>query len=506
LGHHNQNSAISASLQNNNHQKRQLSDMALPGLSLPGLGIQPKATPVASGIAPVPTEQPPRKEDLPPQTEWRYEAAFGRPYTVKLLSGHAELFGIELAPGQTYNLSGSQGAIFTWQGCKLEITGESEGEYLAQETDYAVEWLNVHGMLETARDEAQEAGGPRVLVVGPDHAGKSSLVRSLAAWAVKVGRTPTVVNFDPREGLLAPPSSITSVTVGSQLEIESGYGISGISGPTITPVKTPLIYHYPYSSPSERPDVYKTVVTRAALIVSNKLEEDAEAKRSGIIIDTPGSLNDPKSNYDLINHLISEFSISVVLSVGSERLYNDLNRRCSLNKSADEAVPVLRLLKPGGAVERDAAYLKQIRTSQIRRYFFGNSKESLNPHSHSLGFAELDIYRAKASSGDAAASSYRGGDDDDDYDPADVGTSANTVLEKVVPSLAMTGALLAVKFCSGKSDEEAIRDSAVMGYAYVADVDETRKKVRFLAPHPQRWGDRALVWGSWPEVVVDLVT
>lgn len=45
-----------------------------------------------------------------------------------------------------------------------------------------------------------------------------------------------------------------------------------------------------------------------------------------------------------------------------------------------------------------------------------------------------------------------------------------------------------------------------MGYLYVADVDETKKRVRFLAPHPQRWGDRALVWGSLPEPVADLVT
>jgi polyribonucleotide 5'-hydroxyl-kinase len=39
----------------------------------------------------------------------------------------------------------------------------------------------------------------------------------------------------------------------------------------------------------------------------------------------------------------------------------------------------------------------------------------------------------------------------------------------------------------------------------VAEVDETRRKVRFLAPHPSRWGDRALVWGNWPEGVGDLV-
>ena len=71
--------------------------------------------------------------------------------------------------------------------------------------------------------------------------------------------------------------------------------------------------------------------------------------------------------------------------------------------------------------------------------------------------------------------------------------------------MAMTGALVAIKFCPSNSDEDTIRDSAVMGFLYVAEVDESRKKIRFLAPHPQRWGDRALVWGTWPDPIPDLV-
>ncbi|KAK5121842.1 hypothetical protein LTR85_004717 [Meristemomyces frigidus] len=479
--------------------------MALPGLSLPGLGLQPSATPAYGGGAPAPTEVTARREDLPPQSEWRFEAAFGQQYEIRLTSGQAELFGVELAPKQTYNLSGCKGAIFTWQGCQLEVTGNAESEYSAHETEYAVEWLNLHGMLETARDEAQQDGGPRVLVVGPDHVGKSSLVRSVAAWAVKAGRTPTIVNLDPRKGLLAPPGSLTAVAVASQLDVENGYGITPISGPTVSPVQTPLTYSYPYASSADKPTVYKALLTRMALSVTNKLEEDASAKRSGIIMDTPGSLNDPKSNYDLINHIVSEFSINLILSIGSEKLLNDLTRRFSKERVTGESIPVLRISRPGGTVERDAAYMKQLRMSQIRQYFFGTAKEALNPHSHSINFGELSIYRAKSSS-DATNTSSGYGADDDDYTPNFDTTSAYADFEKATPSVAMTGSLVGIKFCPSSSDEDTIRDSAVMGYLYVAEVDEVRKKVRFLAPHPQRWGDRALVWGSWPEVVADLLT
>lgn len=479
--------------------------MALPGLSLPGLGLQSSATPVFGGAVPPPAEQVARREDLPPQSEWRFEAAFGQQYDIRLISGSAELFGVELAPKQTYNFSGCKGAIFTWQGCLLEVTGDAESEYSAKETEYAVEWLNLHGMLETARDEAQADGGPRMLVVGPDHAGKSSLVRSLAAWAVKGGRTPTIVNMDPREGLLAPPGTLTAVSVASQLDVGNGYGITPISGPTVTPVQTPLNYSFPYPSSAEKPAVYKALITRMALSVSNRLEEDATAKQSGMIIDTPGSLNDPKSNYDLINHIISEFSINLIISIGSEKLLNDLTRRFSKNTVTGESIPVLRISRPGGTVERDATYMKQLRMSQIRQYFFGSAKEALNPHSHSINFGELTVYRAK-SSADAATTSSGYGADDDDYTPNFGAASSNADFEKLTPSTAMTGSLIAIKFCPASSDEDTVRDSAVMGFLYVAEVDEGRKKMRFLAPHPQRWGDKALVWGSWPEVVADLLT
>ena len=481
-------------------------EMSLPGLSLPGLGLQ--QGPATSGHSLASSgplqQQISRKEDLAPRTEWRFEASFQQQYIIRLSNGHAEIFGVELAPNQPYNFTGCKGAIFTWQGCQLEIGGEAESEYVGQETEYAVEWLNVHGMLETARDDAQvpglSDGGPRVLVVGPDFVGKSSLVRSLAGWAVVCGRTPTIVNVDPREGLLAPPGSLTAVTVGSQMEVENGYGISPISGPTITPVKTPLVYQCPYASPTEKSDIYKALITRMALSVTNRLEEDPIAKQGGLIIDTPGSLNDPKTNYDLLTHLVSEFSITLILTIGSERLYNDLNRR--FGGSQYDAIPVLRISKPGGAVERDANYMKQLQNQQIRQYFFGTSKESLNPHSHTYSFNELSIYRANSPS--LAATTNTSMDDSDDI-PYSNNFSSSSDFERVTPSNEMLGRMVAIKFCPGESDETTLRDSAVIGLAYVSEVDEAKKRVRFLAPHPQKWGDRALVWGGWPEAVTDLV-
>ncbi|KAI5248679.1 SAICAR synthase-like protein [Aureobasidium subglaciale] len=452
------------------------------------------------------THAPPRTEELSPRSELRFEVAFTKTYRVRLVRGTAELFGSELAPGTAYTFSGTKGAIFTWHGCTLELQGEVESEYVGSETEAMVEWLNVHGMLETARDDATVGrdgnGGPRVLVVGPDDSGKTSLLKCLTAWSLKMARTPTIVNTDPREGLLSIPGSLSAVTMGSMLDVEDGWGSSPVSGPTGVPVKTPLVYHFPFASPEDSPRMFKPLITRAALAVTSRLEEDDEAKQSGIIVDTPGSINQPKGGYDLLMHIISEFSINVVLTLGSERLYNDLLRKFGNPQSADDVVHVFRIAKSGGAVARDEGLMRQARQQQIKNYFFGDSRTSLNPHGQWWDFGDLTIYRAVDPTASHAQSHLMPGMD---YDDSPSGQGSASILEKVLPSQEMVNAILSVKFCSGNSSADNVCDSCVMGFVYVAEVDEGRKKVRFLAPHPSRWGDRALVWGNWPEGVGDLV-
>jgi polyribonucleotide 5'-hydroxyl-kinase len=52
---------------------------------------------------------------------------------------------------------------------------------------------------------------------------------------------------------------------------------------------------------------------------------------------------------------------------------------------------------------------------------------------------------------------------------------------------------------------ETIRQSSVMGFVYIADVDGDRRKVKVLAPVSGRLGDRPLVLGRWPEPFINLL-
>ncbi|KAF2143747.1 uncharacterized protein K452DRAFT_350175 [Aplosporella prunicola CBS 121167] len=492
--------------------------MSLPGLTLPGLSLS--STPVPADI---PAPSAPRTHELAPGTEYRFEVGFNSTLLVKLLGGTAELFGTELAVNakEPYVFKGTKGAIYTWHGCKLQVEGEAESEYVAEETPM-VEYANVHFALEGMRQKAEaaaaaapggkassdEALGPRVLVVGPENAGKTSLLQTLTAYAVKMGRQPVVVNLDPRQGMLSVPGALTAAAVASVLDVEEGWGSSPINGPSPVPVKMPLVYHYGLGSPDDNARMFRGLVTRMALAVTSRLSEDEDARAAGCLIDTPGSMSiDRRSVYENIQHVISEFSVNVLLVLGSERLYSDLSRRFSRpanTATGDSAVSVLKLDKSGGCVDRDEAYMKGLRQAQIRAYFFGHdASTTLSPHTHRLDFNALHVFRTvDSSTASAHASFLPGGGDGDD---ADGNGAGGRLYEKARPSLLMVNGLLAITSAEPGDSHETIRDSSVVGYVYVADVDEAKQQVRLLAPLAGQIPRNAMVLGSWPEDVAGLV-
>lgn len=485
--------------------------MALPGLSLPGLSSASSSSrPV--NFATVPTDLgPPRTQSLPAFSELRFEVGFDKLYKIKLLSGFAEVFGTELATNVVNTFSGVKAAIFTWQGCSLELQGVAESEYVGSETAHMTEWLNLHGMLDTVREESGQDGGPRLLVLGTEASGKSSLVKCLTAWAMKVGRTPTVLNLDPCEGTIAIPSALTTTTYVSRMDVEfAGWGQSTVSGPVPILGHTPLTYHYPFSSPVDNPALYKSISTRIALAVTSKFEQDGDLKTSGMILDTPPTLNRPNDAYDIVHHLVSEFSINIIVTMGSERLYNDMLRQYPTS-GYPETPYVLRVAPSPGAVARDEKFLKAHRAAQLKTYFFGNTRGTngvaLNPHSQTLPFSEVAIYRAVNPSATDLAVNFLPGqdDDDDDYNPAPA-PGGSKLFEKVEPMPNLLNTVVAVKYASPSATQEEIRDAAVMGFVYVAEVDTGKKRIRFLAPHQDRWTDKVMVVGEWPASVGDLIS
>ncbi|KAL8675719.1 MAG: hypothetical protein Q9224_007399 [Gallowayella concinna] len=96
------------------------------------------------------------------------------------------------------------------------------------------------------------------------------------------------------------------------------------------------------------------------------------------------------------------------------------------------------------------------------------------------------------------ASLLPGGEAEDD-------TTQRPLYEKIQPSRLMQNSILAIVQADVNDTPENIRDASVIGFLHVQEVDETRKKLRILSPVSGRVPHRALIWGSWPGDVGELV-
>jgi polyribonucleotide 5'-hydroxyl-kinase len=211
--------------------------------------------------------------------------------------------------------------------------------------------------------------------------------------------------------------------------------------------------------------------------------------------------------------------VDVLLVLGSEQLYKDLKTQVG------DAVTTVKLEKSTGCVDRDESYMQELRQNQIREYFFGYGAINLAPHTILAEISSLAIYQIISGHSSEEASTSTGlpgltipandDDEDDFYEPSatisppiqsSTSSHPSKILEKVTPSNQMQNSLLAVTFANPNASLEQIAESAVMGYVYVAEVDEAKRKVKLLSPVGGAVPRNSMLWGGWPESVVSLVS
>ncbi|KAI8661310.1 MRNA cleavage and polyadenylation factor CLP1 [Fusarium keratoplasticum] len=450
-------------------------------MSIPGLGQIPSQ----------PTASSTRVLALRPVCEWRFQVSHGSSVIVKVLSGTAEKDGVELAPRNAYNFSGVKSKILTWHGCELEIDGRCDSESIADygnpTENVANSHLNLHGQLNDMRQAAARDGreGPRVLITGGVNTGKTTLARTLTSYATRQGYQPLVVNADPKEGLLSLPGTLSASVLATVMDPEAvdGWGSTPTSGPSSVPVKLPLVFYYGLESPEEDPDFYRELVSKLAGSVSGRLNEDENVKNSGVIIDGTGLPEQTKDGFDLVAHIVDEFSINVIIVVGSSHLGGELTKRfASERTSLGEPISVVPLDKSDGVVERDEMFMQHAREAAIKEYFFGDSRRTLSPLIQQVDFDNVVVYHTPEHP------TYNG-----------------ETLAREEPSTPMQHWTLAIMHATPKESPDTVRAAGVMGFLYVSDVDEERRKIKLLSPVSGRLGDQPLVWGKWPEPYINLL-
>jgi polyribonucleotide 5'-hydroxyl-kinase len=311
------------------------------------------------------------RHTLQAHEELRIEIAYGT-HAVKFIlqQGSCELWGCELAVGKLYEIAngGLQLALFTWHGCVLDVEGSASIDisYVSPETDSNISFVNTHAQLEALRDEALKAGGqgPRVLVVGPPESGKSSLVKTLVAYACKVGRTPLFVDLDPSDNFISVPGTLAVAPMTASAFTVETYATCGLPPNTAQPL---VVWH---GSTTVNPDLFPAQVERLAASIESRFDHDDQARASGLIVNTNGWIQD--GGYPLLLQTADALKITVILIMGHDRLYSLMSKHYKDQPDIVETPKVLKLPRSGGVVSRTETLKRHLRARAVKRYLYGD--------------------------------------------------------------------------------------------------------------------------------------
>ena len=70
-----------------------------------------------------------------------------------------------------------------------------------------------------------------------------------------------------------------------------------------------------------------------------------------------------------------------------------------------------------------------------------------------------------------------------------------------MPTPEMQNSVLAIVDAEWNESQQSIRDANVIGFIYVSEVDEKKKKLRILAPAGGRLPNKTMLWCTWPEPI-----
>ncbi|KAJ2374251.1 Cleavage polyadenylation factor subunit clp1 [Coemansia sp. RSA 2607] len=455
---------------------------------------------------------------LKPGEEFRFEVGFKSTIELKLLSGNAELFGAELGSEATYTFSGFNGAVFSWQGCTLSVSGDNHTAYVAGETPMD-SYINVHMALQQLRVQAHNgdmSAAPRVMIVGPEDSGKTSLARLLLNYAVRMDQTPLFVDLDTACSSMTVPGTVSVTPITKTIDIEDGFMGYVTSAAVSRPVDLPLVWQYGHELPSDNPVLFNILVDKLADAIEKRVAADKTTAGSGLIVDTHGSTD--ISKLETIEHAIKALGINTLLVVGNERMYNLLSSRLEAMSQGlpQQETNAIKLAKSGGTVDRDTVFRQQQTSRTIKQYFYGTAREPLTSFPTVVNFKEISVLRVgedvRAPSSTLPLGETRKLTDTSVFEvdlDESLSHSVLAVTDIARPTDAGTGSGAAdaegdagIKTFTSKDWEEAVGAQAI-GFVNVTKIDMEKMRFTMTSPVPGRLPKQVLLDGhvKWMEVV-----
>jgi len=370
-------------------------------------------------------------------------------------------------------LKGQNVAVFSWEGGKVRLEGQGVEDmaYTSSETPMPT-YLNLHDALEARRRRAFAEGtaGPRVAVVGPVDAGKSTLCRILGSWAASSAWQPALVDLDVGQGAVTVPGTVSAVVLEAPVGPEEGL-----------PVEAPLVYFFGAETPSDNPDLYRLCVERLAATLATRGDGDPRANAAGYVVNTMGWVEG--LGYELLLHSIEKLGVDVVCVAGQDRLHVQLQRHFGARGGG---VEVVQVPVSGGVVRRDAERRKGARVRRIHEYFYGPSGD-LFPESRTVPLDSVEVYQVGNSTAALPQSALPIGAK---------AVSDPTKVSRATP-FDLRNRVLAVTHAK---DEGGVLESNVAGFVYVQDVvvqDGTPQGLTLLCPRPGPLPGKVLLAGRY---------
>jgi len=201
--------------------------------------------------------------------------------------------------------------------------------------------------------------------------------------AVKLGRTPLLVDLDTSQNMLSSPGTITA----SPMTPDTTSPLTNASS-TLYPSTTPLVLWYGSTELSSNPDLYMAQLDKLGECIDKRNTGSdshiVDSRSSGVIVNGCGWIEDV--GYKLMLHTVKALKINVVLVMGHDRLYSMLNNHydklgvadvnmdgSDYNAPAVVIPKVIKLPRSGGVVSRDSTFRRVARSLSTKRYFYGES-------------------------------------------------------------------------------------------------------------------------------------
>jgi polyribonucleotide 5'-hydroxyl-kinase len=394
-----------------------------------------------------------KKWTLEKETEFRFEVNEGSTVKIKLIDGFAECFGAEIAKGKEYSFSNCNSCIFTWQGCKIEVEGECKA-YVGKQTPMTL-YGNAHCILQKMRGEALEGKtvGPKILIVGSQDSGKSSLCKLLCNYASRMGEQPTFVDLDIGQGLISVPGMLAAIPVERPIDPEDGFGIS-----------QPIVQFFGEVTPAKNTKFYLEQIRNLKRACHARFEQNPEAAASGMIVNTCGWIDG--DGYKILLDVVEIFSPTVVFVLGNEKLYSSLSDEEKVKQLTD--LKLVNLPKSGGVVSRDPVWRRKSRKNKIKEYFYGPTYD-LCPRQLVIAFKDVQLFKIIATN--QAPSSML---------PLGMETSLDNLEPlKVLPSYDMRFLIVGVSYAK-KVDE--LLECNIAGLLHITEINFEKECIIALSP------------------------